>query len=94
MFPRHRFVANMCVKQNAIDFASEYPLAAKTTEESFYVDDGLTGASDVSTAIQLQRELDDLFRRGGFILHKWNSNDPVYYSTLIQSYGMLGTLRK
>jgi hypothetical protein len=70
------FMANMCVKQNAIDFASEYPMAAKATEESFYVDDGLTGADDVPTAIQLQRELNDLFLQGGFILHKWNSNEP------------------
>ncbi len=35
------FAANMCVKQNAIDCAGKYPLAAKAVEESFYVDDGL-----------------------------------------------------
>ena len=33
------FIANMCIKQNAIDFASEYPNAAKEVERSFYVDD-------------------------------------------------------
>lgn len=70
------FVANMRVRQNAIDLASEYPMAAKAAEESFYVDDGLTGADDIQTAIRLQRELDNLFRQGGFILHKWNSNEP------------------
>lgn len=32
------FTANMCVKQNAIDFGAEYPNAAKEVERSFYVD--------------------------------------------------------
>ena len=36
------FVANMCVKQNALNLAHEYPLAAKAVKESFYVDDGFT----------------------------------------------------
>ena len=70
------FVANMCVKQNALNLAHEYPLAAKAVKESFYVDDGLTGADDTQTAIQLQKELSELFTRGGFQLHKWNSNNP------------------
>ena len=39
------FAANMSV---TIDFASEYPLAARAVEESFY---GLTGAENVEMAI-------------------------------------------
>ena len=69
------FAANMSVKQNSHDFAMEYPLAAKTVEESFYVDDGLTGADSLEGAIKLQEELQDLFGRGGFLLRKWNSNN-------------------
>ena len=70
------FIANMCVKQNALNLAHEFPLAAEAVEGSFYVDDGLTGADDIQTAIKLQRELQELFARGGFQLHKWNLNDP------------------
>ena len=51
------FAANMSVKQNAVVFVSEFPLAAKTAEESFYVDDCLTGADTIVIAIKLQREL-------------------------------------
>ena len=29
------FVANMCVKQNAVDLTSKYPLAARVVDESF-----------------------------------------------------------
>ena len=69
------FAANMSVKQNALDHAHEYPLAIKALEESFYVDDALTGADSREEAIQLQRQLQALFTRGGFLLRKWNSND-------------------
>ena len=70
------FIANMCVKQNAIDNASEYPLAAQAVKDSFYVDDGLTGAESIETTIQLQQQLQKLFERGGVLLHKWNSSEP------------------
>ena len=63
------FIANMCVKQNAQDHANAFPLAAKAVEESFYVDDGLTGADSKDGAIQLQ------LGSGGFLLRKWNSSE-------------------
>ena len=69
------FAANMAVKQNALDYAMEYPLAAKSMDDSFYVDDGLTGADFIQEAIELQCQLQDLFSKGGFYLRKWNSSD-------------------
>ena len=70
------FAANMCVKQNALDHAHQYPLAVRAVEESFYVDDALTRADSREEAIQLQKQLQDLFTCGGFLLRKWNSSDP------------------
>lgn len=69
------FAANMAVKKNALDFAHKYPMAAKTVETSFYVDDCLTGADTLELAVVLQRQLYDLFAQGGFLLRKWNSNN-------------------
>ena len=69
------FVANMCVKQNAIDFISKYPFATRVVDESFYVDDGLTGADSVDKAIEVHNQLQSLFSEGGFLLHKWNSSE-------------------
>ena len=46
------FAANMSVKQNAHDYAAEYPLAAQAVEKS-YVDNGLTGADSIEEAIEL-----------------------------------------
>lgn len=70
------FAANMAVKQNAIELSDKYPLAADAVHKSFYVDDGLTGADDIESAIALQRQLQDLFTHGGFMLRKWNSSEP------------------
>ena len=69
--------ANMAVKQNAVDLALEFPSAAKAVGQSFYVDDGLTGADSVEEAVKLQTELQRMFERGGFTLRKWNSSDPA-----------------
>ena len=75
----HHFVwrnnpQDMAVKQNAFDYAMKYYLAAKGVDTSFYVDE-LTGADSVQEAIELQRQLQDLFTEGGFFLRKWNSSE-------------------
>ena len=69
------FAANMAVKQNAIEYAQEFPLGAEAVQKCFYVDDCLTGANDPKSALILQRQLTDLLSRGGFVLRKWNSSD-------------------
>lgn len=71
------FAANMFVNQNALVHAHEYPLAVKAVEESFYVDGALTRADSREEAIQLQKQLQDLFACGGFLLRKWNSSGPL-----------------
>ena len=71
------FVSNMCVKQNASDFAHKYPIAAKVVDESFYVDDCLTGVNSVEAGIELQSQLQNLFSEADFLLRKWNSSNPT-----------------
>lgn len=70
------FIANMCVKQNATDFGSQYPRAAKQVETSFYVDDYLGGGDSPQEAVKLQGEMHSLFQKGVFLLRKWSSSDP------------------
>ena len=76
------FAANMALKQNALDYTNEYPLAAEAVHTSFYVDDGLTGADSIEEAIELQTQLQTLFSKGGFLLRKWNCSDPRVLSNL------------
>ena len=70
------FAVNMSLQQNADNFAHEFPVAVKAVHKSFYVDDGLTGADSVAGTIILHKELQELFARGNFQLHKWNSSSP------------------
>ena len=71
------FAANMSLKQNALDFAVDYPQAAKVVEDSFDVDDGLTGADSIQDAIELRKKVQEPFTKGGFLLRKWNSSEPA-----------------
>ena len=71
------FAANMSVRQNAIQLAMKFPEVIKVVKGFFYVDDGLTGADTVDDAVSLQQQLQSAFERGGFLLQKWNSSDPV-----------------
>ena len=70
------YAANMAVKQNAADYANEFPLAATAVDTSFYVDDGLVGADSLEETIKLREQLQALFARGGFLLRKWKASDP------------------
>lgn len=54
----------------------KYPEAAKRVKSDFYVDDCMSGSHCIDSAIQLQYELDNLFKSGGFLLRKWASNKP------------------
>ena len=45
------FAANMADKKNAIDFAAEFPMAAKVVDSSFYVDNCIAGADTIAEAI-------------------------------------------
>jgi hypothetical protein len=76
------YAVNMAVKQNAADHAVEFPAAAKAVDESFYMDDGLAGADLVKEAIDLQRQLQGLFSRGGFTLRKWSCSNPVVLTAI------------
>ena len=52
------FAANMSVRQNALDLAHKFPLAAKVVEDCFYIDDCLTGANTIERAILLLKSID------------------------------------
>ena len=58
------------------------PLAAKTVKESFYVDDGLPSVETKQEALTLFHQLQELFNRGGFKLHKWDSNSPEVLNSI------------
>lgn len=68
------FLATRTLLQLAEDEGPAYPLALPVLRKGFYVDDCVAGAQTIEEAIKLRKELDDLLRKGGFILRKWASN--------------------
>jgi hypothetical protein len=69
------YLAIKTLNQVAEDDGDKYPLA-KEKFNDFYVDDWVSGFSDVNTAMQAKEQLVDLLEGGGFSLHKWASNVP------------------
>ena len=59
------FAAIMAMWQNAMDNELRYPQAAKAVVNAFYVDDGLVGADSIAQVIELQKQLQELFRLEG-----------------------------
>ena len=68
------FTANMAVKQNAIDYSHEFPLAAEVVHKSFYVDDCLTGTIDSKSAPLSTRR--HLVLNGMLLLTSFGSTSP------------------
>ena len=81
--PASCFAANMAVKQNATELVDKSLLHVAVVHNSFYVDNSLTGADDAESVITLQRQLQDLFTHGGFMLKKWNSSEPLVLQAIL-----------
>ena len=54
------FLATQVLRQVAIDHQQEYPEAAALITSSFYVDDCLTGATNLKETVKLREDLNQL----------------------------------
>ena len=79
-FTSSSFIANMCVKHNATDFAQKYPLAAKVVDKSFYVDDCLRCAQ-LSKLLKHIDSCKSCSPRPN-LLRKWNSSSPAVLESI------------
>ena len=52
------------MRQNALDHQRDFPLAAQTVMDSFYIDDGLDGDDSIEEAFKLRDEMQELFELG------------------------------
>lgn len=55
----------------------EFPLASEVLKRDNFMDDIVSGASNVDLALKTQKELISLLGRSCFNLHKWISNEPL-----------------
>ncbi|XP_073841598.1 uncharacterized protein [Musca autumnalis] len=68
------YLATKFLQKIADDNMDRYPLGSKMLKENFYMDDGLSGADSLSTALETQKELIAILKQHGFNLRKWSSN--------------------
>ncbi|XP_038106987.1 uncharacterized protein LOC119766486 [Culex quinquefasciatus] len=68
--------SGLTLAQIAQDNKELHPDAAEAVARDFYVDDLISGAPDVETAIKLRREISTMLAAAGFPLKKWASNAP------------------
>ncbi|KAJ8342685.1 hypothetical protein SKAU_G00326130 [Synaphobranchus kaupii] len=69
--------ANFGLKYLARQHESDYPSASAFIEKDFYVDDGLTSIASVEEAKDLIISTQELCKRGGLRLHKFDSNQKA-----------------
>lgn len=70
------FLATRTLNQLAEDEGKDFPLAVPAINQSFYVDDLLTGSDSLETLIETSKQLISLLGRAGFALRKWSANHP------------------
>ncbi|XP_023197668.1 uncharacterized protein LOC111610010 [Xiphophorus maculatus] len=77
--------ANFGLKHLAQQHKANYPQAATFIEKNFYVDDGLVSVPSVEEAKKLIIESQELCKKGGLRLHKFNSNKEAALTCLDSS---------
>ncbi|XP_046329965.2 uncharacterized protein LOC124113582 [Haliotis rufescens] len=68
------FLAQFVSQENAKKHQGDLPLAAETVQKATYMDDSMDSVEDDNTAIELYRQLVDLWSRAGMRPRKWLSN--------------------
>ena len=69
------YLATKCLQHLATQNKAKYPLGSEVVHEDFYVDDCLSGANDITTAQEMQRQIKSLLGEAGFKLRKWCANN-------------------
>ncbi|XP_055842769.1 uncharacterized protein LOC129909721 [Episyrphus balteatus] len=76
------YLAIRSLHQLAKEVNRSHPLASKILLNELFVDDVLSGAHDISTAVEAQFELIEVLKSAGFNLRKWTSNAKELLSPL------------
>lgn len=76
------YLATKCLQKLAEYEGKQYALGAKALKQDFYVDYVMTGANNLQEALNIQRELINILKKGGFPLRKWSANSIQLLQTV------------
>lgn len=80
------FLATRCLKQLAIEHSDTYPLASKTIEHDFYIDDLLSGCESIDDVTKLCTDVSHILGSAKFELRKWKSNSPTVLENIMVAH--------
>lgn len=84
------FIATMCLAKLAQSIP-ETPQAVEAISQHFYMDDLLSGAESLQSCIILQKKVHETLQEAGFVLRKYQCNDPRLLQTLPKEAIACGT---
>ncbi|HGJ5890207.1 MAG TPA: DUF1759 domain-containing protein [Arsenophonus apicola] len=71
------YLALRVLRQLAVDEGERFPLGAQVLLQHSYVDDLLAGGCDLDRAREVQRQVIEILKAGGFQLSKWATNHSL-----------------
>ena len=75
------FILEATLKVHFHNYLTKYPKVIKIMSHDMYVDDLTYGGNKVGEVESLKQKCEELFKKGGFHLHKWHSNIPSLENT-------------
>ena len=76
------YIATKCLQVLADENHEKFPKAAHAIKHDFYMDDLLTGAKSVETAIEMQHTIHEILGKAHFPLRKYVSNSTQFLDAL------------
>ena len=79
-----RFLLAATIRHHLKKYKDKYPDEVKVLDECLYVDDFITGANDVESALKLYQRSKEIMSSAGMKLCKWNTNSSELQNELKQ----------
>ena len=70
------FILEAILQSCLSKYGKTYPKEIKEIKNSMYVDDMISGGNNEAEVVYLKNSAKTIFKGGGFVLHKWHSNNP------------------
>ena len=70
------FILESTLKKHFENYRDSFKELIKIIENDMYVHDLITGSNNLEEVKEIKQNSIQLFKKGGFNLHKWNSNVP------------------
>ena len=70
------FILEAILQSHLSKYEKTYPKEIEEMKNSMYVDDMISGGNNEAEVVYLKNSAKTIFKEGGFVLHKWHSNNP------------------